>query len=244
MREFGRTKECRMLFLARALDDHGTQDPCGRCDNCRELAHPKADHEAVTRAISFLRQDRQPILPKKMYPPGFASDGPKKIPENLLPMKGMAISVYNDAGWGKLVRSGKYENGGFSDELLKPSLAAIHELELKPEWVTWVPSKSRPELVESFARRLAKELGLEALPAVQKAGENHPQKLMQNSSKQLGNVWNSFEATDHRSGVCLLVDDVVDSGWTLMAIAMRLRQRGSGPVIPFALASARPREDA
>jgi ATP-dependent DNA helicase RecQ len=243
MREFGRTKECRMLFLARALDDHGTQDPCGRCDNCRELAHPKADHESVTRAISFLRQDRQPILPKKMYPPGFAGDGPKKIPEHLLPMKGVAISVYNDAGWGRLVREGKYESGGFSSDLLQPSLTAIRELEAMPEWLTWVPSKSRPELVEQFAHSLARELGVEAVCAVQKASDNHPQKLMQNSSKQLGNVWESFEVTQFRPGVCLLVDDVVDSGWTLTAIAMRLREKGSGPVIPFALASARPRED-
>jgi hypothetical protein len=33
----------------------------------------------------------------------------------------------------------------------------------------------------------------------------------------------------------LLVDDVVDSGWTLTLLAAVLRQRGSGPVFPFAL---------
>jgi ATP-dependent DNA helicase RecQ len=36
----------------------------------------------------------------------------------------------------------------------------------------------------------------------------------------------------------LLLDDVVDSGWTLTMAAVLLRQYGSGPVFPFALAKA------
>jgi ATP-dependent DNA helicase RecQ len=39
----------------------------------------------------------------------------------------------------------------------------------------------------------------------------------------------------------LLVDDVVDSGWTLTFCAVLLRTHGSGPVYPFALAKASPR---
>jgi len=39
----------------------------------------------------------------------------------------------------------------------------------------------------------------------------------------------------------LLVDDMVDSGWTLNLAAICLRQHGSGPVYPFALAKASPR---
>jgi ATP-dependent DNA helicase RecQ len=38
------------------------------------------------------------------------------------------------------------------------------------------------------------------------------------------------------SGPVLLVDDVVDSGWTLTMAAIQLRLNGSGPVFPFALA--------
>jgi ATP-dependent DNA helicase RecQ len=36
----------------------------------------------------------------------------------------------------------------------------------------------------------------------------------------------------------LLVDDVVDSRWTLTVASVILRQHGSGPVYPFALAKA------
>jgi predicted amidophosphoribosyltransferase len=40
------------------------------------------------------------------------------------------------------------------------------------------------------------------------------------------------------TGPVLLVDDVVDSRWTLTWAAVLLRQHGSGPVYPFALAKA------
>jgi ATP-dependent DNA helicase RecQ len=39
----------------------------------------------------------------------------------------------------------------------------------------------------------------------------------------------------------LLVDDMVDSGWTLTLAAVLLQLHGSGPVYPFALAKASPR---
>jgi ATP-dependent DNA helicase RecQ len=39
----------------------------------------------------------------------------------------------------------------------------------------------------------------------------------------------------------LLVDDMVDSGWTLTLAAVLLQDHGSGPVYPFALAKASPR---
>jgi ATP-dependent DNA helicase RecQ len=39
----------------------------------------------------------------------------------------------------------------------------------------------------------------------------------------------------------LLVDDVIDSGWTLTLLAILLQAGGSGPVYPFVLAKASPR---
>ena len=38
-------------------------------------------------------------------------------------------------------------------------------------------------------------------------------------------------------GAVLLVDDLVDSRWTLTVAARALRRAGSGPVLPFVLAS-------
>ncbi|MEX2553037.1 MAG: hypothetical protein WD627_08580 [Actinomycetota bacterium] len=41
-----------------------------------------------------------------------------------------------------------------------------------------------------------------------------------------------------RAGPVLIVDDMFDSGWTLTVIGVALRESGSGPVFPFALAAA------
>ena len=45
-----------------------------------------------------------------------------------------------------------------------------------------------------------------------------------------------------RDGPVLLVDDLVDSGWTLTVAGARLRDARSGPVFPFALATASGRD--
>jgi ATP-dependent DNA helicase RecQ len=63
---------------------------------------------------------------------------------------------------------------------------------------------------------------------------------MNNSAQQYANVQNAFSISGPVApGPVLLVDDIVDSGWTLTAIAARLRQNGSGPVRPMLLAQAK-----
>jgi ATP-dependent DNA helicase RecQ len=108
-------------------------------------------------------------------------------------------------------------------------------------WVTCVPSHRHVDLVPSFARRLADALTLPFEDAVRKVRENRPQAETFNSAQQLRNVWRAFEATGAavHTGPVLLVDDTVDSRWTLTVVAAALREAGSGPVIPFALADAR-----
>jgi ATP-dependent DNA helicase RecQ len=119
-------------------------------------------------------------------------------------------------------------------------------------------------LVADFARRLAGRLGLPFFAVIHKRQENRPQKEMRNSVQQLRNLLDAFDVADEKpagllrsaawgaarllghagqipQGPVLLVDDVVDSGWTLTLLAVLLRQRGSGPVYPFALAKASPR---
>ena len=69
------------------------------------------------------------------------------------------------------------------------------------------------------------------------------QKQQENSAHQCGNLDGAFEIVGTPdSGPVLLVDDVVDSGWTMTVLATLLRQAGSGPVLPFAMASSRPRD--
>jgi ATP-dependent DNA helicase RecQ len=110
-----------------------------------------------------------------------------------------------------------------------------------PTWVTCVPSLNHPELVPDLARRVADRLRLPFVSAVIKVRANEPQKLQQNRFHQCANLDGVFEVTPEvRPGPVLLLDDVVDSGWTVTVVAALLRQAGAGPVWPVALAAAGP----
>ena len=71
------------------------------------------------------------------------------------------------------------------------------------------------------------------------------QKLMQNSVLQLANAREKLgiDGPSVLAGPVLLVDDIVDSRWTLTVAGDLLRSHGSGPVLPFALAAATSRDD-
>lgn len=68
---------------------------------------------------------------------------------------------------------------------------------------------------------------------------------MQNSAQQLLNVVDAIAVRYDRvqPGPVLLVDDVVDSGWTLTTCGARLRRAGANLVYPFALAAMPPGQD-
>jgi ATP-dependent DNA helicase RecQ len=77
------------------------------------------------------------------------------------------------------------------------------------------------------------------LPVVTKVKANEPQKVQQNRFHQCRNLDGVFAVGGEvPAGPVLLVDDIVDSGWTLTIIAALLRQAGSGPVWPLALATS------
>ena len=76
-------------------------------------------------------------------------------------------------------------------------------------------------------------------PVARKFRDNHPQKAQENRFHQCRNLDGVFAIDGPMpSGPVLLVDDVVDSGWTLTVVAALLRQAGSGPVWPLALATS------
>lgn len=242
MKAYGHTPDCRMLFLAHALDDKASA-PCGKCDRCEPKDFKLPEPEMVAEAQEFLKKGHFVIEPKSFYPPGTHAEGRKKIPPEERIESGLALSVYGDSGWGGFVKRGKYADNRLPDELIAPAVQLIRKLESAPEWLTWVPSLSHPKLMRDFANRLAAELGIPAIESVQKT-RSHQQKDMENSTTQYRNASESYEVFAAMPGRCLLLDDIVDSGWTLTAIGTMLRRSGSGPVVPFALASARPRSEA
>ncbi len=77
------------------------------------------------------------------------------------------------------------------------------------------------------------------MPAVTKVKDNEPQKVQQNRFHQCRNLDGVFAIEGEiPNGPVLLVDDIVDSGWTLTITAALLRRAGSGPVWPRALATS------
>jgi ATP-dependent DNA helicase RecQ len=234
---------CLMKFLAEALDDPNPR-PCGQCARC--LGEPiVATGFARSLAIEagrYLRQAELPLECKKQVAAGaFVEFGFRgNLPENLRGETGRILSRWGDAGWGRLVADDKHANR-FRDELIQAVAEMIRDRwqpEPPPVWVTFVPSRNHPALVSDFARRLAERLALPFVVAVSKVGDNEPQKLQQNRYHQCRNLDGVFAvAPKIPGGSVLLVDDVVDSCWTMTVIAALLRRAGSGPVWPVALAT-------
>ena len=116
----------------------------------------------------------------------------------------------------------------------------IHEWnpQLAPTWVTCVPSLRHPDLVPNFAQRLAGALGLPFHTVLAKTDNRPEQKTRANSTQQARNIDGSLALNGQPvpHGPVLLVDDMVDSRWTLTVSAWLLRRSGSGEVWPIALA--------
>jgi ATP-dependent DNA helicase RecQ len=74
---------------------------------------------------------------------------------------------------------------------------------------------------------------------VNKVSHTEAQKLQENSYHQSNNIDGAFDVVQESllEGPVLLVDDAVDSGWTLTVISALLLRAGSGQVYPLALTS-------
>jgi ATP-dependent DNA helicase RecQ len=237
---------CRMEFLTRLLDDPAA-GPCGQCDNDRGVVALGVDADLVVEARTFFRRDLRPIAPRKrwMSEAGETPSGTINPPNE----PGLALSVLGDAGWGRLVAAGRAD-GAFDGALVAASARAITghwRPNPAPAWVTVLPSRAgggAGEGIGAFARALASELGLRFVPCFSAAGNVPPQDEMLNSVQQLRNALAKLSVTGQavRPGPVLLVDDLVDSGWTMTVAGWLLRGAGSGPVLPFALAVASGRD--
>jgi ATP-dependent DNA helicase RecQ len=244
MQSYLNSTKCLMQFLAEALDDP-TAQPCGRCAVCRGelLFAPDVEEELIREAGIFLRRNEQPIQPRRNVPKGafpiYGWQG--TIPIELRAETGRALGIWGDAGWGYIIKADKQIHGKFRPILVDGAAKMIRERwnpDPFPTWVTCVPSLTHPTLIPDYAERLAASLGIPFIPVVHKSPMVEPQKRMQNSFQQARNLDGVFTIKSWSGirGAVLLVDDMVDSRWTITVIAALLRQAGSGPVFPFALA--------
>src|SRR6056297_1226625 len=244
MVDYFHTADCRMRYVANLLDDPSTHD-CGICDNCTGRTMSRAlDVELVAEAEQFLLHRPIELAPRKMAIDS-ATGSRRKIPDGEQLPSGRVLSMWGDAGWGQLVRSGKTVDGRFDARLVDALVELIDEWDPqpRPEWLTWVPSWRHPDLVPQFASQLAERLGIAPIELVARIHDRPAQKTQHNAAHQQRNVEGTFDlVATPPSTPGLLVDDVVDSTWTVTEIGRLLGRAGAPLVYPVALASSAGRD--
>jgi len=246
MQSYVKHTGCLMAYLQEALDDPNSQT-CGRCANCQGRGFSaEVNPDEVLAAEQFLKEICITIAPRKWWPEDLFPDEKRMIPTEIRNETGRCLCYYGSVGWGQVVQVGKYKDGYFSDELVDASARLILDdwnPDPNPEWVAAIPSNRHPDLVPGFAHRLADKLDLPFHPVLVRTGNAPEQKTMQNSTMQSRNVLGTLSlAGSVPEGPVLLIDDIIDSGWTLTLAGRLLREGGSGDVYPFTLARASARK--
>jgi ATP-dependent DNA helicase RecQ len=239
MQEYVNLSSGHMEFLLRALDSETNV-----FQNPRPALNTETSQAMLLAAQQFLRRLDLPIEPREKWPKDVLKS--YNVSGNIRPehqaLPGRALSMYGDAGWGALVKTGKYIDHHFSDGLVTAcaELVGHWQPQPAPTWITCIPSLRHQTLVPDFAQRLASALHLPFHPVIRKTAERPPQKDMANSAHQALNLDGAFQIVGGTvpRGPVLLVDDIVDSRWTMTVGAWLLRSHGSGEVFPLALAVA------
>lgn len=238
------TQECFSRYIVSCLDDK-TAHNCGHCANClgKKFLPSAVSSKFIHIAEEFVNKLIIPIEPRKMW---VSSDVTKASRISHINQKGFCISKYGDAGYGELVKQGKYSKEmRFCDELVGKSVDILRPFirEHKITHICCVPSH-RSELVKDFAARVAESLKLDFADILKKTPAKQ-QKEMENSAYQCANAYKSFFVKENVTAPSniLLIDDVVDSKWTFTVCGYRLMEAGAENIYPFALADSSNRED-
>jgi ATP-dependent DNA helicase RecQ len=238
MREFMATQDCLMEFIGRELDDpHACA--CGACANCAgPFVSAELDPALVRAAAEHLRHTELPIEPRKMWPASSGRAVGGRIAASERAREGRALAVLGEAGYGEVVARGKRTDGRFADELVDAAAALIERWKPDAAWATCIPSHRHPELVPDFARRLAERLGIPFVPVLETIGEPAEQSSMENAAHQFRNVFDSLQMDVEavRAKPVLLIDDTINSKWTMTVASSMLGSAGCSAVHPFVLA--------
>ncbi|MGO8671184.1 MAG: DEAD/DEAH box helicase [Capsulimonadaceae bacterium] len=240
MREYMSLEFGHMDFLIRELDGNPASATVPTAMPLPATVKPVL----VEKVVTFLNRMQLPIEPRQLWPngglPRYNVAG--EIPLELYAERGKALCTWGDAGWGSLVRQGKEVDACFDDELVEACAGLVREWKpaIHPAWVTAIPSLRHPTLVPDFAARLAARLELPFHSVLTRTEDRPEQSTMANSIHRALNVDGSLAVADGDlpAGPVLLVDDLVESRWTLTIAAWLLRSHASGPVYPLVLAMA------
>ena len=189
------------------------------------------------------------MWPAGMPDLGIAVSG--KIGASLLAETGRAVGRLTDLGWGARLRAmlAVDPDAGPVDEPVPDDLLAAVVTVLaawdwaaRPAAVVSVPSRSRPRLVASLGERIAAIGRIPCLGRLAYASDTSMPRQF-NSAQRLRTLWPNLllpeplaESVAQLTGPVMLVDDRIETGWTMTVAAKLLREAGAPAVLPFALA--------
>jgi len=250
MLEYESTTGCRMEFLRRQLDDPEAAR-CGRCDNCTGRSWSTDISESGTaQARERLHRPGVEVLPRKMWPTGMKAMGldlSGKIPPAELAEPGRALGRLTDIGWGNRLRQILADDAPdmpIPDELVAAmvKVLAAWDWAERPSAVVTIGSRTRPQLIGTLGQRIA-ELGrLRHLGEMPVRGPLVPRR--HNSAQRLATVQESLHLPDDLArsvaevgAPILLIDDRIDTGWTMTVATRLLRRSGAPAILPLTLAT-------
>jgi ATP-dependent DNA helicase RecQ len=172
-----------------------------------------------------------------------------KIPAALTAEPGRALGRLTDIGWGTTLRSlladaspDEPVTGQLADAMVK--VLAAWGWERRPAAVVALPSRTRPALISSLGQRIAAIGRLPYLGTLAYATSDGAGPRRHNSAQRLQSLWQALIVPDdlrdamnqHPAGPVLLIDDRVETGWTMTVAARLLREAGAPAVLPLVLA--------
>ena len=251
---------CRMEFLTAALDDPHSR-PCGHCDTCTRPWYPTGvTAKAQVAAQSALERVGMVLEPRTQWPPGldrFTGVMGGEVVKGRIPLAervepGRVVARLTDLGHGNALRElfasdadGKPVDAEVPPQLAGACLQVLREWDWdeRPTAVAWVPGLSRPRLVAALGEGLARAGRLQVLGPLGLAPGAAPLPRV-NSTFRVRDLWTRFHVTQQQEAVLpglpgpvLLVDDLVDSRWTMTVAGRLLKRAGARAVLPFALAA-------
>ena len=239
------TDVCRMRYLREQLDDDSAVD-CGRCDNCGGLTlSTDVDQAAVEAAHARLSKPGVVIEPRKMWPTALATLGIElKGRISGQAEEGRAVARMTDLGYGQQVRElfrDSTPDGQVPVPLVQAVVQVLNDWRPRVDSIVVVESTRRGALTADLAAGLARFLQVPVVGAVALADPDVPPGAgATNSAQRVAAVRRRsrlfLDSDDVQGRRVLLVDDQVNTGWTLALAAHQLREAGAEAVLPLTLA--------
>lgn len=219
------------------------------------------DDAALADARERLGRAGTDVEPRKLWPTGMAALGialTGRIPAGEAAAAGRAVARLDGLGLGGVLRDLFAGDPGDPDDrrpesttqgpapIELPPLLRLAVVSVLDAWrpgvdgVVLIPSTTRPGLVEHLATGIARHLGVPVVGTVRAQGPAGRHDI--NSAQRLAGVVRRLRLDLSPEAIAglpgkrvLLVDDRMDSGWTLTVAARELRLAGAAEVLPFVL---------